>query len=282
MADKMMRLAGRGEDGTAKPLNTDNNGVLKTRGLNELIFEQSEAFIIPSGEKWSTGVDSDAPFLEVNIRLNASQPIRVTYSSKEVSSSRASILVNSKTVYTGTSLFVSVVIPTSGNNHTIAIDPEYTSDTNVLGVFIRELDTPPVKAPNSQKSVPVTFGGAMIARFNGSTTLTSDPVDISHLKNLSLYINNRTGTTIYPTVIVEGMNLSYYDWNTEKLADMNVGTKDIAITSRDQYVVDLTTFPSLYWFKDFGFDKVQIRLVVNDASLATNFVRVWIGGESNV
>lgn len=282
MADKMMRLAGRGEDGTAKPLNTDNNGVLKTRGLNELIFEQSEAFVIPGGEKWSTEVDSNAPFLEVNIRLNASQPIRVTYSSKEVSSSGAGFLINSKTVYTGTSLFVSVVIPTSGTNHNIAIDPEYPSDTNVLGVFIRELDTPPVKAPNSSKSVPVTFGGAMIARFNGSTTLTSDPVDISHLKNLSFYINNRTGTTIYPTILVEGMNLSYYDWNTEKLVDMNVGTKDIAITSRDQYVVDLTTFPSLYWFKDFGFDKVQIRLVVNDASLATNFVRVWIGGESNV
>lgn len=282
MADKMMRMSGRGEDGTAKPLNTDNNGVLKTRGLNELLYEQSEAFVIPGGEKWSTEVNSAAPFLEVNIRLNASQPMRVSYSAKEVSSSGAGFLIKDKVIYTGTNLLVSLVIPTSGTNHTIAIDPEYTSNTNILGVFIRELDTPPVKAPNSSKSVPVTFGGAMIARFNGSTTLTSDPIDISHLNNLSLYMNNRTGATIYPTVIVEGMNFSYYDWNTEKMENMNVGTKDIAIPSQDQYVVDLTTFPTLYWFKNLGFDKVQIRLLVDDASLATNLVRVWIGGESNV
>lgn len=282
MVDKMMRMSGRGEDGTAKPLNTDNNGVLKTRGLNELLYEQSEAFIIPGGEKWSTEVNSAAPFLEVNIRLNAAQPMRVLYSAKEISTSGFGFLVKEKVIYTGANLLVSLVIPTSGTNHTIAIDPEYTSNTSVLGVFIRELDTPPVKAPSSSKSVPVTFDGLIFGRFNGSTTLTSDPVDISHLKNLSLYMNNRTGATIYPTVVVENMNLSYYDWNTEAMVNMNIGSKDIAIASRNAYVVDLTTFPSLYWFKNFGFDKVQIRLLIDDASLATNFVRVWIGGESNV
>ena len=48
MADKMMRIAGRGTDGTAKPISTDNTGYVQVSGTLDDLTEQTSFTNIPT------------------------------------------------------------------------------------------------------------------------------------------------------------------------------------------------------------------------------------------
>lgn len=86
MADKMMRMAGRGEDGTAKAIRTDNNGNVNTLIDSKTILNQvvsTHGPLVPANGTWDSAVASSLVFKTLNfthLHLRASIGTNFKYS----------------------------------------------------------------------------------------------------------------------------------------------------------------------------------------------------------
>src|SRR5690625_2643615 len=68
MADKMMRIAGRGEDGNAKAVKTDNDGYVLSRPMGETVLYERTCVVVESnGVADFTYLDISSPYFTVSI-----------------------------------------------------------------------------------------------------------------------------------------------------------------------------------------------------------------------
>lgn len=277
----MMRMAGRGEDGLAKAIKTDNKGNLISRNLNELVFSKEDEFIINVGGNYAIRLDSEANLLEVSVRYYDIYDTEILHRGYESTTGKRT-LIDESDVFSGASLYVSKIIKNTGNTQEVEIKNLSDINIRVLGVFIREINTE--NAPKKNKSLPVKFAGRTNAIFDGVSNRLSNTINVSQHKNLSVYVNNTSGTAIWVTVIAVLSGKDYvpvfYDWNTDQWVDHTQKSGTVYLESRNYMLYDLSTHPNFYWLKDLGADSIKIRVVPEELELATGNFRVWVGGDA--
>jgi len=282
MADKMMRMAGRGEDGLAKALGTDLQGNLKTKGSNDVLHSVNTEFTIPVDGTHKISVSSEAPYLEVSIRYYGNYYSEVRYSGYEVSSGTR-FLMQQKVIYDEDNAMINLTIPNLGNQQEIVINNTSGIVMRVLGVFVRAKETDS-KSGQTPRLQPVTLGGKTNSQFQGTGTLTSDPIDVSKYKNLSILVENDSGSPIWITVILrvrgQDRNITFYDWNTESWVEHTQKSGTTFLPSKKFFVYDLSTHPNFYWLKDLNANEIKVRAIAENAENATGIFRVWLGGDS--
>ena len=278
----MMRMAGRGEDGLAKALGTDLKGNLKTKGFNDLLHSVNTEFTIPVDGTHKISVSSDAPYLEVSIRYFTNYHSEVRYNGYEVSSGKR-FLMQQKVIYNEDSAIINLTIPNMGNQQEIEIKNTSSMIMRVLGVFVRGKESNP-KSGQTPRLQPITLGGKTNSQFQGTDTLTSNPIDVSKQKNLSILVENDSGSPIWVTVVLKvrgsDRNITFYDWNTESWVEHSRKSGTTFLPSKKYFVYDLSTHPSFYWLKDLNADEIKVRAVAEDAENATGIFKVWVGGDS--
>jgi len=278
----MMRMAGRGEDGLAKALGTDLQGNLKTKGSNDVLHSVNTEFTIPVDGTHKISVSSEAPYLEVSIRYYGNYYSEVRYSGYEVSSGTR-FLMQQKVIYDEDNAMINLTIPNLGNQQEIVINNTSGIVMRVLGVFVRAKETDS-KSGQTPRLQPVTLGGKTNSQFQGTGTLTSDPIDVSKYKNLSILVENDSGSPIWITVILrvrgQDRNITFYDWNTESWVEHTQKSGTTFLPSKKFFVYDLSTHPNFYWLKDLNANEIKVRAIAENAENATGIFRVWLGGDS--
>ena len=278
----MMRMAGRGEDGLAKALGTDLQGNLKTKGSNDVLHSVNTEFTIPVDGTHKISVSSEAPYLEVSIRYYGNYYSEVRYSGYEVSSGTR-FLMQQKVIYDEDNAMINLTIPNLGNQQEIVINNTSGIVMRVLGVFVRAKETDS-KSGQTPRLQPVTLGGKTNSQFQGTGTLTSDPIDVSKYKNLSILVENDSGSPIWITVILrvrgQDRNITFYDWNTESWVEHTQKSGTTFLPSKNFFVYDLSTHPNFYWLKDLNANEIKVRAIAENAENATGIFRVWLGGDS--
>ena len=278
----MMRMAGRGEDGLAKALGTDLQGNLKTKGSNDVLHSVNTEFTIPVDGTHKISISSDAPYLEVSIRYYGIYHSEVRYNGYEVSSGTR-FLMQQKVVYDEANAMINVTIPNLGNQQEIVINNTSGIVMRVLGVFVRAKETDS-KSGQTPRLQPVTLGGKTNSQFEGTDTLTSNPIDVSKQKNLSILVENDSGSPIWITVVLRvrgsDRNITFYDWNTESWVEHSQKSGTTFLPSKKYFVYDLSTHPNFYWLKDLNADEIKVRAVAEDVEKATGIFKVWLGGDS--
>ena len=278
----MMRMAGRGEDGLAKALGTDLKGNLKTKGFNDLLHSVNTEFTIPVDGTHKISVSSDAPYLEVSIRYFTNYYSEVKYNGYEVSSGTR-FLMQQKVIYNEDSAMINLTIPNLGNQQEIEIKNTSGKIMRVLGAFVRGKETDS-KSGQTPRLQPVTLGGKTNSQFQGTDTLTSNPIDVSKQKNLSILVENDSGSPIWVTVVLRvrgsDRNITFYDWNTESWVEHTQKSGTTFLPSKKYFVYDLSTHPNFYWLKDLNADEIKVRAVADNLENATGIFRVWLGGDS--
>lgn len=278
----MMRMAGRGEDGLAKALGTDLQGNLKTKGSNDVLHSVNTEFTIPVDGIHKISVSSDAPYLEVSIRYNTNYYSEVKYNGYEVSSGTR-FLMQQKVIYNEDSAMINLTIPNLGNQQEIEIKNTSGMIMRVLGVFVRAKESDS-KSGHTPRLQPVALGGKTNSQFQGTDTLTSNTIDVSKQKNLSILVENDTGSPIWITVVLRvrgsDRNITFYDWNTESWVVHSQKSGTTFLPSKKYFVYDLSTHPNFYWLKDLNADEIKVRAVAEDVEKATGIFKVWLGGDS--
>ena len=278
----MMRMAGRGEDGLAKALGTDLKGNLKTKGSNDVLHSVNTEFTIPVDGTHKISVSSDAPYLEVSIRYFTNYHSEVRYNGYEVSSGTR-FLMQQKVIYDEANAMINLTIPNLGNQQELVINNTSGIVMRVLGVFVRAKETDS-KSGQTPRLQPVPLGGSTNSQFQGTEVLTSNPIDVSKQKNLSILVENDSGSAIWVTVVLkvrgQDKNITFYDWNTESWVEHSRKSGTTFLPSKKYFVYDLSTHPNFYWLKDLNADEIKVRAIAEDVENATGAFRVWVGGDS--
>ena len=145
--------------------------------------------------------------------------------------------------------------------------------------------------------IDVPFDGVLYPRVNEVETIESDTIDVSHLKNIQIFMMNGVKTDEPSSISVLISPASspwwciFYDWNREDWVTSGLvdgGTYSIPFTTvKVPYTAlpgslfNLTTHPDLYWVKEYKGKVLQIRFKTNSLpeSGRTNSIRVWVVGE---
>ena len=283
MADKMMRIAGRGEDGLAKAVKTDNEGVLQQRGQNSIAYSNYERTEIKVGESLKLQFNTTSPYLELNVRFEASSKYTVRQVSFERQASVSDFYLADTTIFNGINLYGSHMISTTGNRQEVHIKNTGTTPIYVLACVCREIETDKSRFPvakNRFEAVP--FGGTTSPTFSTVNPIVSGLIDVSKMEDLNVYVANTTGVKVWLNVIFETENGQYnsmfYDWNTDTWKQTYLKVNAIELASASGAIYNLGSHPDMYWLKDLHVKAIRLRFVPEAVS-TTGQLRVWLGGK---
>ena len=283
MADKMMRISGRGENGTAKAIKTDDNGVLQQRGKNSIVYSSYTRTEIKVGESLKLQFNTTSPYLELNVRFEYASKYTVRQVSFERQASVSDFYLADATIFNGINLYGSHMISTTGNRQELHIKNIGTTPIYVLACVCREIETDKSRFPVAKNRFePISFGGTTSPTFSTTTPIISGLIDVSKMEDLNVYVANTTGVKVWFNVIFETEDSQYnpwfYDWNTDTWKQMYLKVGGIELASASGGIYNLGSHPDMYWLKDLHVKSFRLRFVP-EATSTTGSLKVWIGGK---
>ena len=279
----MMRMAGRGEDGLAKAVKTDNEGTLQQRGKNSIVYSSYTRTEIKVGESLKLQFNTTSPYLELNVRFEASSKYTVRQVSFERQASVSDFYLADTTIFNGINLYGSHMISTTGNRQELHIKNIGTTPIYVLACVCREIETDKSRFPVARNRFEsVSFGGTTSPTFTTTSSIVSGVLDVSKMEDINIYVENATDVKVWLNVIIETdegqYNHKYYDWNTDTWKRPFLKSSPLELGADKGFLYNLGTHPDMYWLKDLHVKGIRLRFVP-EAISTTGSLKVWIGGK---
>lgn len=278
-----MRMAGRGEDGLAKAVKTDNEGVLQQRGQNSIVYSNYTRTEIKTGESFNFSFNTTSPYLELNVRFEAHSKYGVQQVGFERQGGVTDFYLYDKEVFKGENLHGTHIISTVGNRQSLQIKNNGTAPIYLLALVCREVETDKSKFPVAKNRFePMSFGGSTSPTFTTTSPIISGLIDVSKMEDLNVYVENATDVKVWFNVIIETdegqYNHKYYDWNTDTWKRPFLKSLAIELGADKGFLYNMGTHPDMYWLKDLHVKAIRLRFVPEAVS-TTGQLRVWLGGK---
>lgn len=204
MPDKMMRIAGRGSDGTAKAIKTDINGNVGVQQNNTVLYDEHLARVMNPNEEISVQLDTPSPYILISFRADLFNKAD-DYELKIRHYNNAGLLITVDDVYLNESNlpprgYFHTGTPVKGTNCVISIRNVSDSDVSIESLLVLGTQTDLVNEKprsvvfenvddtNHLNYYSTYYGVGLPGRADDLIM----PFDISYFKQKMVYVKNST------------------------------------------------------------------------------------------